>query len=297
MRIHITCLILCGILLASGLQPLRAQKESTAFFNDRQDSLNVLAKDMFHAMLPDDRVSFGISFAKLLYKTLKSEGAFQYGFDSLGRQIHILYPEDKSFRIFNWLVPAGENIVRYYGIIQTADTVYPLTNYSERLVDARTFLFDSLDAKHWFGAEYYKILTRKVNGADYYFIFGLNMDGTYSNKKIIDVLHFSENGPVFGAPLFVFPSENGSLQRQDRILWQYKKGAAFSLDFDNNRNFIAFDELHSRINDPLRKDTYVPTGKVDGLRWENDHWIFVDGAITPMKLKDGQAPINGVIQN
>ncbi|HET8573780.1 MAG TPA: hypothetical protein VFL76_07900 [Edaphocola sp.] len=297
MRTYITFVFLCGFLLAAGLKPLHAQKEAASFFDEYQDSLNILAGNMFHAMLPDDRMNAGISFAKLLYKTLKAQGSFQYHFDSLGRQIHILYPEDRSFRIFNWLVPAGENIVRYYGIVQTTDTVYPLVNYSERLIDSKTFLFDSLDAKHWFGAEYYRILTRKVNGTDYYFIFGLNMDGIYSNKKIIDVLHFGESGPVFGAPLFVYPSEDGRLQRQDRILWQYKKGAAFSLDFDNNRKFIAFDELHSRINDPLRKDTYVPTGKVDGLRWENDHWLFVDGAITPMRLKDGQAPINGVIQN
>lgn len=297
MRIQITFILLCGIMLSAGFQPLRAQKVNTSLFNERQDSLNVLADNMLHAMLPDDRINSGISFAKLLYKTLKTDGSFPYVFDSLGRQIHILYPEDKSFRIFNWLVPAGDNMVRYYGIIQTADTVYPLTNYSDRLVDSKNFLFDSLDAKHWFGAEYYKILTRKANGTNYYFIFGLNTDGTYSNKKLIDVLHFGENGPVFGAPLFVFPDDNGRMQRQDRVLWQYKKGAAFSLDFDNERKFVAFDELNSRISDPLRKDTYVPTGKVNGLRWENDHWIFVDGAITPMRLKDGQAPVNGVIQN
>lgn len=297
MRIQITFLLLCGMLLANGLKPLQAQKKSTAFFNEQQDSLNVLADNMFHAMLPDDRITSGISFAKTLYKTLKTEGSFQYTFDSLGRQIHILYPEDKRFRIFNWLVPAGDNIVRYYGIIQTTDTVYPLTNYSDRLIDSKTVLFDSLDAKHWFGAEYYKILTRKVDGNDYYFIFGLNTDGTYSNKKLIDVLHFSPLGPVFGAPLFVFPDDHGRLQRQSRVLWQYKKEAAFSLDYDNERKFIAFDELTSHIGDPLRKDTYVPTGKVNALRWENNHWMFVEGAITPLQLKDGQAPINGVIQN
>lgn len=283
------------------LPSLKAQENSESIegstnFRQAEDSLNHLANNMFTSIMPDGKMDAGLAFAKLLFKTLREPESFKYPFDSLSKQIHILSPEDKSFKIFNWLVAPDKGITRYYAIIQTKDTVYPLTNFSDRLVESKTFLNDILDAKHWFGAEYYKIITRKSDGKDYYFIMGLNTDGDYSNKKIIDVLSFGENEPVFGAPLFVFPSDNGSLQVQSRILWKYKKGAAFYLDFDKEHNFIAFDELRSQINNPLRKNTYVPTGRIDGLKWDKGRWIFVENIITPMQLKDGQAPINGVIQ-
>jgi len=267
-------------------------------FQEAEDSLNVLAGEMFTSIIPDGKMNAGLSFGKLLYQTLQEPGSFQYGFDSLGKQIHILYSDDKRFRVFNWLVSPDENITRYYGIIQTADAVYPLINYSDRLVQSSTFLKDTLDRKHWFGAEYYKLLSRRSDGTDYYFLLGFNRDGTYSNKKIIDVLFFNADGePLFGAPLFEFPSgQEGALQTQYRVLWQYKKGAAFYLDYDKDRKVIAFDNLHSRVNNPLRKNTYVPTSQIDGLTWKGGRWVYTPNVVTPMKLKDGQAPVNGVIQ-
>lgn len=299
MRIFFSLTLFCSLMTAV-LPCAQAQSAKTTEeridFKQAEDSLNVLAKTMFTSIMPNGKMDAGLAFAKLLYKTLREPEAFNYPFDSLGRQIHILTPEDKSFKIFNWLIAPDEGITRYYAIIQTKEAVYPLTNFSDRLLDSKTFLNDTLDTKHWFGAEYYKMITRKTDGKNYYFIMGLNTDGTYSNKKIIDVLSFGEDGPVFGAPLFFFPSEEGSLQVQYRVLWQFKKEASFYLSFDKEHDFITFDDLHSQINNPLRKNTFVPTGRIDGLKWDQGRWIFVENIITPLKLKDGQAPVNGVIQ-
>lgn len=300
MRITVSLLFLCSLLMLQS-PVLRAQEnaeisETTNDFHQTEDSLNYLAENMFTSIMPNGKMEAGMAFAKLLFKTLREPASYQYPFDSLGKKIHILTPDDKSFRIFNWLVAPDEGITRYYAIIQTKDTVYPLTNFSDRLIESKTLLSDTLDRKHWFGAEYYKMISRKVERKKYYFIMGLNTDGNYSNKKIIDVLSFNEDGPVFGAPLFVFPSESGTLQVQSRVVWQYKKEASFYLDFDKEHDFITFDDLRSQINNPLRKNTFVPTGRIDGLKWDKGRWIFVENIITPMQLKDGQAPVNGVIQ-
>lgn len=298
MRIFFSLTLLICSALAFQPQTLWANRnsKSSADFQQAEDSLNVLAKEMFTSIVPNGKMDAGFAFAKLLYKTLQEPGSFNYQFDSLGKQIRVLSSEDKSFRIFNWLVSPEQNTVRYYGIIQTPDGLFPLVNFADRLIESKTLETDILDKKHWFGAEYYKIKTEKADGKKYYFLFGLNSDGIYSNKKLLDVLTFGDNGPVFGAPVFQFPSESGTLQTQTRIVWQYKKTASFSLDFDTERNIIAFDDLHSRISNPLRKDTYVPTGRIDGLKWQNGHWVYIENVITPMKLRDGQAPINGVIQ-
>lgn len=301
MRNFLPSCIICFFLFSSP-QFLLAQQENTedadssTSFKSTEQTLDSLANQMFTSFVPNGKMDAGMAFAKLLYKTLRQPGAFKYGFDSLGKRIHILYPEDKSFRIFNWLVAPDQNITRYYGIVQTADTVYPLINYSDRLVVSPTFLDRPLDRKHWFGAEYYKMITRKENGVNYYFLLGLNTDGTYSNQKILDVLSFTDSGIVFGAPLFDVPAEGNTIRTQYHVLWQYKKGAAFYLDYDQEHDCIAFDNLHSQINEPLKKNTYVPTGQVDGLKWERGKWVYKENIVTPLKLKDGQAPVNGVIQ-
>lgn len=291
----ITLLICSAFVLQPQTSWANRNTENSTVFQSAEDSLNFLAQEMFTSIVPNGKMDAGFAFAKLLYKTLQEPGSFDYQFDSLGKQIRIIYPEDKSFRIFNWLVSPEANIVRYYGIIQTPDGLFPLTNFADRLMESNAVQTEILDTKHWLGAEYYKIRTEKADGKKYYFLFGINLNGTYSNKKLLDVLSFGEDGPVFGAPVFQFPSESGSLQTQARIIWQYKKTASLTLDFDTERNIIAFDELHSRISNPLRKDTYVPTGKINGLKWERGHWVYIENVITPMKLRDGQAPINGVI--
>lgn len=296
--------LFCFFLFLSGLAcvqaPLFAQEADSiadkSTMSQREDKLTALADSMINTLTPEDRLDFGMKFAKYLYKALQEPESYTYPFNRLSQKIHILEGPDKSFRIFNWLVMPDDYIKRYYGIVQTAENVYPLTNYSDRLKN--DFLTSTLDPKHWYGAEYYKILKKQANGTDYYFLFGLNTDGTYSNKKIIDILSFSEQGPVFGAPLFAVPDESGQrLQTQTRALWEYKKEMPFKLNFDDNKNMIIFDRLRSDINDPARKNTFVPTGQFDGLKWENNQWIFVREAIPVLKLKDGQAPINGVMQN
>lgn len=272
-------------------------KHSGNIFKTAEDSLLKLNETMLKEAFPENRMDAGISFGRCLYQTLQKENSYQYSFDALAKKIHVISSEDKKFRIFNWLLRPSNNMVRYYGIIQTPDGVYPLTNRSEDLEDDSGFLKKELPAQDWYGAEYYKLMVRTVNKKDYYFLFGLNTDGTYSNKKIIEVLSFNEEGvPVFGAPLFYYPNDQSQMQQQYRVFWQYKKGSPFYLDYDKEGKFIAFDHLVSEINNPLRKDTYVPSSRVDGIKWEKDKWIFTEAIIKPLILKDGQAPINGVIQ-
>jgi hypothetical protein len=280
---------------------LSAQEQAEASpeeltMKQREDALVALADSMMNTMLPDDRVDFGLKFAKTLYKALQQPDSRKYPFSKLEQKIHILDAPDKSFRVFNWLVAPDDFIRRYYSIIQKEENVYPLTNYSDRLKN--DLLTATLDAKHWYGAEYYRILKKETKEGSYYFLFGLNTDGTYSNKKILDVVSFSDQGPVFGAPLFVVPGQTGdNLQTQNRVIWEYKKESPFKMNFDDNKDMIIFDRLKSDINDPARKNTYVASGQFDGLKWENNQWIFVQNAIPVLRLKDGQAPVNGVMQN
>jgi hypothetical protein len=291
------------IALLFGVFPATAQKNGIDEEDWEQlvaieDSLVVIADSMLGNSIPDDRIEYCINFAKQLRRALDIPGSFNYPFPKLDTVIHIVYPNDRSFRIFNWMIAPAETVRRYYGAIQMAGPegrLYPLRDNSRDIEERAETM--NLTGDQWFGCEYYRILDHEVMGQKTYLLFGQNTDGMQSNKKILDILRFEEQGPVFGAPVFVVPDyRRQGVRTQNRMILEYKKGANASLNYDSTRRMIMFDRLASEINDPNRKNTYAPTGQTDGLRYENGQFIFVRDAIPVLKLKDGQAPVDGVMQ-
>lgn len=293
--------VLFFLLLAAGI-PASAQKsglneESTRQLRQLEDSLVVLADSMLQAPIPDDRIGYCVRFTKKLRAAFDIPNSFAYPFDSLSKKIHIIYPEDKSFRIFNWLILPSEYMRRYFGAVQMPGETpryYPLKDYTDQLDKGAETM--TLSAEQWYGCEYYKIMTQMLQGEKAYLLFGFNSNNPTSNKKLIDVLTFDARGPVFGAPIFVVPDLRGKrLVRQNRLILEYKKDAHAFLNYDEEKKMILFSRLASEITDPNRKNTYIPTGQMDGLRWEKDSYIYVKDAIPVLHLQDGQAPINGVM--
>jgi hypothetical protein len=293
--------ILFVSLLASGASSY-AQKnsigsEETEQLGQLEDSLVVLADSMLHAGVTDDRIEFCVQFTKKLRAAFEVPGSFNYAFSKLSSKIHIIYPDDKSFRIFNWLIVPSENIRRYFGAVQMAGEeprYFPLRDYTDHLEkDAETL---TLNSNQWYGCEYYKIMSQMVRGQKAYLLFGFNSNGMTSNKKVLDIMSFDAQGPLFGAPVFMMPDARGQrLVQQNRVILEYKKDAQIYLNYDEAKKMILFSRLASEITDPNRKNTYIPTGQMDGLRWENNVYMFVRDAVPVLKLQDGQAPINGVM--
>ena len=274
----------------------KIDKEDLVLLNQLEDSLVVTADSMLNTGIPDDRIAYCVRFTKYLRKSMDIPESYNYPFDSLAKRIHIIYPDDKAFRIFNWMVAPTNTLRRYYGAIQQPDGKYfPLKDRSEELeTDVE---MASLSNERWFGCEYYKILSQNILGQKSYLVFGFSANGPSSNKKILDVLSFSGNGVSFGAPIFMMPDLKGQrLIPKSRVILEYKKSAQVSLNYDESKKMIMFNRLASEINDPNRKNTYAPTGQTDGLRLENGQYIFVRDAIPVLKLQDGQAPVDGVMQ-
>jgi len=288
--------LLAGFTFTSTAQK-NISKEDMAVLSQVEDTLVSLADSMAHAPVPDDRIDFCVRFTRHLRKALDMPGSFSYPFSRLATKIHILYPEDKSFRIFNWLIAPAAHVRRYYGAVQMAGTepkYYPLKDYSDELErGAETAM---LNNEHWYGCEYYRIMEQDIQGQKAYLLFGFNSNGATSNKKVLDVLSFDSQGPVFGAPVFTMPDVRGQrLQKQNRVILEFKKEAQIYLNYDESRKMIVFSRLASEVTDPNRKNTYIPTGQMDGLRWEGNEFLFVKDAIPVLRLQDGQAPIDGVL--
>jgi len=256
-----------------------------------EDSLIALSDSMFTAFIPDTRVDYCQKFAKMLVRALKTPNSYEYGFDSLGKKINIIKPDDNAFRIFNWpILPDGIR-PRYYGAVQMAGSGLKLYPLFDRTTDLGKGVEDSiLTNERWFGALYYRILTNEVRGEKIYTLFGLNSSNLVSNKKVLEPMRITENGISFGAPIFGVASENNQNGTINRYIMEYRKDVQASLNWDDELKLIYFDRLVSQSNDPNRKYTYVPSGQYDGFRWSGNRWTYVQDLIPVQPLKDGEAP-------
>jgi hypothetical protein len=286
-----------------GIAPSYAGKpeldaEATAQLSNLEDSMMVMADSMMYTPIPDFRIDYCVRFTRFLRTALETPNSFDYPFTRLASKIHILYSEDKTFRIFNWLIAPTTEIRRYYGAIQMDSEqpkYYPLLDAASELGnDVATM---TLDNKHWYGNEIYRIMDQNVNGRKMYLLFGFSSNGANSNKKLIDVLNINDGGVTFGAPVFALPNQvTGRMEKPSRVILEYKKTAQVYLNYDAEKKLIVFNRIASEVTEPNRKGTYIPTGQMDGLKWENGMYQYVRDAIPVLRLQDGQAPIDGVMK-
>ncbi len=291
-------LFLCAAAALSGSEKAVAQvanldAEDLQKLRIYEDSLVATADSMLQGVMPEDRLESTYKFVQQLKSALAVRNSFAYPFDSLGKHINIIAPEDKAFRIFNWSVGADANTLRYYGAIQMPDAELKLYGLNDQSTAIQKGAMDSiLEGGRWFGALYYRIMPVDVDGQKAYTLFGLNATNPLSNRKVLDLLWFSGKGPVFGGKVFGVRSPD-TRQQAVRFVMEYKKSVVAALNFNPEMNAIYFDRLESDANDPGRKYTYVPTGQYDGFRWQNGEWTFVQDLIPVTILQDGQDPIGG----
>lgn len=256
-----------------------------------EDSMLYTADSMYHAFIPDERAIYTERFVKQLVQALKEPDSWNYKFPKLGELINIIYPEDKSFRIFNWGIAPTEHTRRYYGAIQlpTAELkLFPLIDYSSKIKDC---VEDTvLTGGKWMGGIIYKLMPQKVNGEMVYTVFTMNASSPLSNKKMLDPMIITEEGVRFGAPIFEYNSTCHPEKLVNRFVIEYKKDVHASMNWEDDFSAIYFDRLVSQVNDPRRKYTYVPSGNYDGFKWKGNKWGFVENLIPIDYREDGQAP-------
>lgn len=257
-----------------------------------EDSLILFSDSLYLAPIPDTRLYYNDQFVKLLIRTLKNPNSYDYPFKKLNAKMNIIIaPDDKSFRMFNWVIAApDDNDRRYYAAIQMPGEklkLYGLTDYNDKLTQSPE---DSvLTGGKWLGALYYRIMGNEVDGQMVYTMFGVNESNRISKKKVLDPMIITEKGPQFGAQIFGVMSQKTG-QPIQRFILEFKKGVQVSLNWDEEKKAIYFDRLTSEAGDPNRKYTYVSTGQYDGFRWQNEKWNVVKDLIPVLELKDGAAP-------
>lgn len=288
--------ILCLVLLSSNLS--WSQKLSNAeieSFQKSEDSLSILVDSIRGAIVLDERIDYGFKFIAQLKQVLNRPNSYYYAFDKLRTKMHIIDAPDKNFRIFNWVVANSNFNKTYFGAIQLPNQkLIPLIDYSDNLEEKG--LANSITSnKEWYGGEYYNIIKDVYNNEPVYLLLGFNSNSNKFNRKFIDVLTVKDDQVSFGAPMFRVANYKGEVSIQNRFILYYKKNVTTMLNWDSSLNMLVYTRLESEVNAPSRLDTYIPAGPIDGLKKENNLWIYKPGVLNILQLQDGRAPIDGVM--
>ncbi|CAN5155479.1 hypothetical protein BH09BAC6_BH09BAC6_27460 [soil metagenome] len=236
-----------------------------------QDTL----KDLGNKFVNDDndleRKNANYAFIKTLVKALKLPNSFLFKFDSV-KSISILNSPDSRFRIFSWHVVNQDGSYRFYGAVQLNTggplKMYPLEDYSPLLKNPE----DSVTSnRKWYGAQYYKIVP-VYSPKLYYILIGWKGNTVVSNKKVIDVISFKDDGMQLGAAVF-----DGNGKTRKRVVFEYARQVSMLLRYVPDQNLIVFDHLSppdKKMKD--KPETFGPDLSYDGYKLKNGRWVFVE---------------------
>ena len=250
-----------------------------------------LGQSMIQSYDEETRLTSGRNFVKQLSRTLKIKGSWHYPFDSL-KYVSILRSPDNLFRIMTWNIATNDENFRYFGVIQMnpdvirryKDTVnlrpfYPLIDRSDSVSD----IFHAvLDADHWWGATYYKIIATSAQSGTYYTLLGWDGATSRSNKKIADVLTFKNNKPYFGAPIFDVKGKSILY----RMIWEFSNRATMTLRYEEKRKMLVYENIvPSKPQNAGMYETYVPDGSYDYMVWKKGKWEKQPGMVRDFKME------------
>jgi len=145
---------------------------------------------------------------------------------------------DSLIKIFSWNIPVTEGNNVYNCIIYNSILGKNiLLRGEEGLSDIET---DAVIKSHnWYGSLYYDIQPVDLPGEMTYILLGFDPDNINMNAKVIEVMHFDEQGnPVFGKK--IFSTKNKVLTR---MIFKYSPLATMMLKFNPERSMIIFDHL------------------------------------------------------
>ncbi len=285
-------------IIASSVNAQKIGKSDLKLLQTKQDSLQILAKNLIVDSLTAQRMRNDSLFIRTLVRSLQIKNSFYYPFDSV-QGISKLYAPDSAFRIFTWGLDFDDYYSRQRGAIQfkTPDgslSLVPLRDISE-FTDKPN---DSIRNKdNWIGAVYYNIIKTQHNGKNYYTLFGYDDNSVRSNKKWIEVMSLNEkNQPVFGNAVFSYEMDSAKRRPQNRYSIEYKKGARILVDFIEEEGIILVDHLISETEEHDKPHTFIPDGDYEGFKWTNGKWVHIDKVFN-FKLKDGDFPMPDAIRD
>ena len=256
------------VFLLMTVSGLSGQKTTDLFSipeNERKlrDDFNKLYSDISDEV----KDSLNTSITEMFKSSLSIPGSFFYTWPELN-MIGKLKSDDMQVNVFTWHIVKKDNSCVYHGILQyhvptgrkkNQTTVYLLTDKSASIKQPEK---EELYPENWYGALYYSISTHTFRRKKWYTLLGYDFNNEFSNKKIVEIVQFNKNKPVFGETII---TESGQVKR---LIFEYSSNVVMTLRFDEKLQQIVFD--HLAPVEPVFRGSYrfyAPDGSHDALRF------------------------------
>lgn len=204
---------------------------------------------------------------------------FDVSFDTLN-YLGQLTSKDEKLRLITFNIPLQDQTFKYYclfvqkigkdnsvNVHRLTEVDYEWTELGNRTISQNT----------WYGALYYRIITRKHKRKTYYTLLGWDGNTGISNIKIIDVVNFDSGIPLFGAPIFESTDEQtGKKKTERRLIYEYAEDANMGLNFQEDEDLIVMDHLapeHPKLTGQYQ--FYGPDFSYDALQFKKGKWLLI----------------------
>jgi hypothetical protein len=268
------CFTCISLLLLLSLTSFSQKEDPEKIVEQYADSIKTIAPAILNGSTDSIRNNANKEVIRLLEVIMHFKESYTYPFDSLKTIAHLIAP-DKSFRIYNWILPHKDGTFKFYGYVQQYNkktklvTFTVLNDASDKIEKVDKAI---LNPEKWYGCLYYKILLNKFLGKRYYTLLGWKGYTLKSTKKVIDVLTFVANKPKFGQAIFKVKKEV-----KCRLILQYSSQAVVSLRYVDDEKAIVCDHL-SPPSDNLKGqfEFYGPDFTYDALKFKRGKWFLTE---------------------
>jgi hypothetical protein len=283
---HLLIILLLPILPLNASADVRQADGSEPTLQQYEQALMFFSDSLINAGSEEQRAAASMQMIKVLSRALRKPGSFDYPFEQL-QSVAIVRPADDKFRMLTWQLAFDNGTYRYYGVIQMNEPepkIFPLVDYGSFYENPDSII---VDHDRWIGALYYNIIPQSAGKKTYYTLFGWNANNVISNKKLIDILWFDEEGkPKLGYPIF----EMIKGVSPTRIIFEYKKDATMSLTYIPEELTIYYDHLVQLGGKETDfKFDQVPDGTLEGFVWKKGKWQQIE-MIDYEKREEGDVP-------
>src|SRR4051812_9121877 len=146
---------------------------NTVSLGQEFDSLAALVKVIQKGSSDSVRFDANHKFIIAFERLLNENGSFYRNFDSL-KNVSVIMPADKKFRIYTWVLPHYDgSAYDYFGYLQykNNDSIL-LTPLFDSTAVIKKPESEKLFPNKWFGAVYYAVEPAEKSGTTYYSLFG-----------------------------------------------------------------------------------------------------------------------------
>lgn len=289
--IYSICLCLPTLVFAQKNKPLAAKEnKNIEKLKTYEIRLQRLAERVLTDSSIDNRLATNDTLLQVFQEAFSLEGSFEYPFDSI-KSISLKKTPDKKIRIATWQLFVNRETYQYFGFLQMPTkkglNLIPLDDKANKRSNID---FSELGADEWYGALYYNIKEFRYKGKTHYLLFGYDAFSAFDRRKLLDILHFENGKPLFGAPLIHIKDGMGREQTVSRFIMEYSASVMCTLNFSEEEKMIIFDHLIAQGLFKEQGVTNVPDGSYDALKLANGKWVFVEKLPTQV-LEDGEAPM------